>query len=157
MDHNVFYGPYMRIWLPKIENEEIETICPNETCVKYKKRASSKFCSECGSEIEEIKITEFDEPDLGEFLEEEFNDRDMFIGVSPEELDYVLTLPNNVSRQGGFYYEDGCQTEILTINKDEEDPNWEHFEREDWVKLTELLTKKGIKFEKKVGVLQWLS
>jgi len=161
IDHNAFYGPYMRIWLPQVEIDQSVRTCSNEGCDNRKNRRSidSKCCPDCGNTVENLNYKVSCQENLVEFLDEEFGDCDLFIEVDPRDTDYILAVPNNVSRQGGWHFEDSPKSEIVSFNRDgiSVDPNWVWFEKEDWQKLIKTLAEKDIKHECKVGVLQWES
>lgn len=156
MYRRLFYGPYMRIWLPEEEIEKSEKSCTKEECPKHKQYTNTNFCATCGSRVEVIRWKEASQINLHEFLEEELGNEDMFIPVYPDDVDYIIAVPNIVSTQGGFYFDDESKTEIMNMGN-EVDPNWEWFGKPDWVNLSEALANKDIKFENFVGVLQWFS
>jgi len=118
IDRNNFYGPYMRIWLPDQEYSYSMKTCPSVDCIKHKTYISEKYCSKCGCEVIELKYSETHQVNLHEFLEEELGYGDLFIEVEPHNTDYILAVPNFISKQGGWHFEDCDQTEILTLSRD---------------------------------------
>lgn len=151
----LYHGPYMRIWMPVIEITVKIKTCINEGCTKHKEYAPTSFCPTCGSRAEEFSYQKSSQMNLHEFLDEELDDEDMFTAVYPDNVDYIIAVPNRPNRQGGHYFEDESRTEIL--NDEKPPPVHSEFEHEDWAELSGALAKKGIRFEKLVGVLQWFS
>ena len=159
MSENLFHGPYRRVWLPDEEYENSMRVCSNEGCINHKKNLDSKCCPECGSVVEDIKYKNTCQVNLDEFLEEELGDCDLFVEVEPRDTDYVLVVPNMVSRQGGQHFEDDPKTEIVSYSREGSftDSYLRWFEKEDWQRLIKVLAEKSIKHECMVGVLKWVS
>lgn len=151
---NLFYGPYMRVWMPAVLVEKHTETCTNPGCSKHMKNVDTPYCPACGAKVDVLRYNKESEQNLHDFLEEKFNDCDMFQVVYPDDGDYVLAVPNRTSDQGGRHFEDDSEIEIIDLlnNKDLSD-----FVRNDWVKFEAALQAADIKYEKKLGVLKWSS
>jgi len=163
IDLSLYCGPYMKIWMPDVEVNYTVHTCINRDCSQHGlNRSQNSFCSHCGSPIKDISLSKSKKLNLGEFLEKEFNDVDMFVSVYPSNVDYVIAVPNRTYKQGGFYFEDSDKTEILIFSNFEkfsqelENFNLD-FEKEDWIKLQKALRAKNIKYERFTGILKWWS
>ena len=152
----LYYGPYMRVWMPEITVGVGSRTCTNERCKKHGEHIRYNFCSCCGAEVKNITIQKPSHLNLHEFLEEELNDQDLFTAVYPDNVDYIIAVPNRLSVQGGVFFEDEPKTEVLLLGK-EMTYDKSYFEKEDWRKFSEALAKKDIKHEALVGILQWFS
>jgi len=144
---------------------EVMTSIPSQTCIsksceKHGEHLRHKFCPYCGSPVEIINIRKSSHLNLHEFLLEEFKDEDLFTAVYPDDVDYIIAVPNRRDRQGGTYFHDDPRTEILILSEGLDHKPYMHvhdFEGEDWIKLEEALKKRNIKYKKLTGVLQWFS
>lgn len=156
MYRQLYFGPYMRVWMPEIiASNDIQT-CVNEKCEKHGEYLHTKFCPYCGSEVKNVTLQKPSQLGLHEFLEKELNDEDMFTAVYPDNVGFIIVVSNRRSSQGGkFLDDDGVETEFVILSDSPMDMS--DFEKEDWKKFANALGKKKIAFEKKIGVLQWYS
>lgn len=153
----LYFGPYMRIWMPEVTVSVPSQTCTNEDCKKHGEYIRHKFCSYCGSPVERINIEKPSHLNLHQFLLEEFNDEDMFTAVYPDNVDHIIAVPNRRDRQGGTRFQDNSETEILVLSGNLEEQYMADFDREDWERLEGALMDRDIKYEKLTGVLQWFS
>lgn len=156
MYRRAYFGPYMRVWMPETESSISTQTCTNEGCEKYGKHVASKFCPQCGSLVATVLMKKWSRLNLHEFLEKELNNIDMFQVVYPDDVDYVIAVSNITSKQGGTFFEDESEVEVL-IFQDNKQKFEADFEKEDWVKFEEALKAKDIKCEKLTGILQWFN
>ena len=157
IDRNLYVGPYICIWMPEIKYKyNIET-CSNESCREHKRYINSRYCPTCGNMVSDQEFEEERVQELHEFLTVEFDDGDMFRGVKAgHSLDYAIAAPNR-PEQGGLYFEDENDVEIINFLKMPVDMIEVEFEKRDWRHLTAILDSKKILYEKRIGILQWYS
>ena len=111
----LYYGPYMRVWVPeRVLDTSIKT-CLNENCSKHKIYAHTSFCPTCGSKVDVFEYKKPSRMNLHEFFIEKFSDEDLFTVVYPDDTDYVLAVANRKG-QGGFRFEDEADVEIIDEN-----------------------------------------
>ncbi len=152
----VYLGPFLRVWMPERTAHIPVQSCTNEECKKYGEHNRHQFCGYCGKEVKRISINKPSHLILHDFLNEEFQDPDMFIDVQPDGKEYILVVPNRHKKQGGAFFEDSPDSEILVFSDGIEHFRAE-FDREDWIKLVTTLLDRGIKYEQLTGVLQWFA
>jgi len=152
----LYYGPFMRVWMPEVTVGVNSKTCTNEKCEKHGEHIHHNFCPHCGAEVKHLLIQKPSHLNLHEFLEEELNDQDLFTAVYPDNVDYIIAVSNRRAGQGGVFFEDDPKTEVLLLGK-EMTYDKSYFDKEDWKKFSEALAKKDIKHEALVGVLQWFS
>jgi hypothetical protein len=146
-----FAGPYLRIWGPKETEIRAIKTCPKEACPNHKILIYGTYCSKCGSPIKEIKVSVEYPFIINSFTEKHFKNCDMFMRAQNIEPGYEIVVPNNRTRQGGIYVDEDGEFSLPTYGT-------EIFkEREDWAKLIAKLTELNIKFEMKIGIVQWES
>lgn len=157
MHRNFYYGPYMKIWLPSVPSTKHQRICPNGGCTNHFKYVQTPFCPLCGHMIEDETVQVLCRMSLHDFFEKEFNDIDLFIVIHPDNEDYTIALSNQTSIQGGRHFEYSDSSEILTFSEESIQQLKSFFNQEDWVKFEESLKKNDIRYEKKTGIIQWIS
>lgn len=157
MYRQLYFGPYIRVWMPETEYEVDRKTCTNfSKCGNYGIYLHTEFCEKCGSEVKNITIKMKSQLNLNEFLEEELDDEDLFTPVYPDDADFILAVPN-CGGQGGTNFEDSPDTEILVISDRPRISDMTIFDQKDWKKFITALFDKKIKHERKIGVLQWRS
>lgn len=138
-DLNVYVGKYLKVWLPTEKEEEYNWRC--KVCGTY--GSKNCFCEECGAKLEPVltdcMIDHYD------FCEEVFCGEDKFLGVIDDDNDYVFVMPNCKAQKGGVFID----------NLDTEAPLPNDKLTGDWIVLMDAYDERGIKYEKKEGILQW--
>lgn len=153
-NRELYYGVYMRVYMPPKEVKKKIKTCLDKECMRHMQYVSTPFCPLCGGKIDEFEYIKPSFENLHELLSEDLDDEDLFQVVYPDDKDFVIALPNNFKTQGGFLFTYDTSTEIVDLGSDLT-PLLYDFLKEDWVRLVKVLDMKRIKFEKKIGVLQW--
>lgn len=151
----VYVGPYVKVYLPKVDNTEEIMTCPEKNCSNHGKRSgSSKFCDKCGAEIKLVSFIRKESFNIHQVLYD-LSIEDNFFVVTQEEIgskkpdDFVLFLPN-CRDQGGY-----------NVNEHEcgefnfPDIHYDFFAHEDWIELIKVLTDQNLKFEKKIAIVRY--
>ncbi len=150
----LYYGVYILVYMPPKEAKMQTKTCLDKECKRHLTYASTPFCSLCGGVVDVFHYTKPSFENLHELLAEDLNNEDLFQVVYPDDKDFVLALPNNFKKQGGEDLTYSTSNEIVDLGKDMA-PLLDDFTKDDWVRFVEVLDAKDIKYEKKIGVLQW--
>lgn len=141
-DRNIYIGHYLRIWMPKEERKS-----PMGACQYCTMKQSTKFCSECGGKVIFGEIGYL--PGICDYCEKVFGNEDGFFNLNIEgEKDYIIVLENRLDTPGCLRLDD-YDTEQELPNKDERG--------DDWQVLMDALTKDGIKYEMRFGIVNYYS
>jgi hypothetical protein len=152
-EHYTYVGPYFKVWPPKIETNFPMQTCSNTECCGHGIYSSSNFCNRCGSEVKQVPVKRIQKKCMHEFMEEELNNEDLFneitLEYSEEHKDCVL-LTSNYNGQGGITF-DQC----YSGETDMPPTDLTLFEKGDWKKMSDALERKDVKFEKKIGIINY--
>jgi hypothetical protein len=140
--------------MPETVNDVDIKTCTNEACGSHGDYLHIKFCDKCGSEVKSMTIKRKSHLNLGEFLEKELDNEDLFTPVYPDDVDFILVIPN-CEGQGGTHFEDSVDTEVFVLSDTPEVCDMAIFDQEDWKRFIQVLVDKTIKYERKVGILRW--
>jgi len=142
-----YLGPYVKVYPPEVTYTEDILTCTKIDCKRHGNCISdSNFCDTCGSPIRMCPILRKRHVNMHDFLEEEFNDCDLFSVVHLDDRDYQILISNN-KNQGG-----------IRIEKHGDYPLPEEtlfFTHADWTRLVAKLKEIGYKFEAKIGVISY--
>lgn len=134
----IYIGCYLRVWMPKIKRPADKGRCPD-----CQETVNTPFCPQCGHETNFPVVELFDSFGISNICKEVFGYEMVFFSLEPEANsdEYLVVLANY--DQPGFYVTDWLR-ENKIIKED-----WSG----DWDKLLKALDDKGIKYEKRFGVV----
>lgn len=142
IDRSIYIGHYLRVWMPKEKHREGMGTCPN-----CSNRDTSKFCGNCGNEMVFGTIETL--PGIYDYCEEVFGDEDRFSDAYIEnDLDYIIVLENNSDALGYLRLDDYELEQNLPDENERSD---------DWQILINALTKDGIRYERRFGIVNYYS
>lgn len=154
MNQSFYIGPYLKILDKKIKYIDKYKTCINEVCFNLGKKLSSMFCDRCGSVIKEMPFEKERPLNMYDLMVRYFNNGDIFRDIRLENIesnDFVLLIPNK-KEQGGITL-DECTYGEESLP----DIEMNIFDSGDWNKMIKVLQEEGIKFEKKVGIVSYVS
>ena len=134
---SVYIGVYFKVYMPKEKYVSGERQCPQ--CQKY---LSSEFCPKDGTktfEIEKERLSDF--YDLCETV---FGNGDQFSTGNIDESDFNIVIANTEGQPGHLHV--GEETEQSLPKEDYSG---------DWQVLSNALDERGIRYEKRFGVVSY--
>jgi len=125
--------------------EKLNT-CSNTLCELHGKYLNDSFCGKCGSAITFYHVQRKGHVNMEDFLEEKFNNIDLFRVIFMDDKDYQIFIPN-MREQGGVHIEEHGEYSLPE--------NINQFEHKDWIALINKLEEEKFNFEKKIGVVAY--
>lgn len=142
-----YLGPYIKVYPPKVTYTDNIYTCNSHDCKEHGKHLSgNNFCNLCGSPVAMSPVLRNSRVNMTDFLEEEFNDCDMFCVIHLDDKDYQLLIGNR-EEQGGIHINDFGEYSLPE--------NTNFFEHTDWARTIAKLKEIGYKFEIKVGLVAY--
>lgn len=154
-DRTVYVGPYVKVFLPEVDNTENIMTCPEKDCSNHGKRAgASNFCDKCGAEIKLVSFIRKKSFNIYQALKDRIDEDNFFVATqewigSTEKNDFVLFL-SNCRDQGGYRIDEHEYGEFTLP-----DTHYDFFAHEDWTELTKVLTDLNLRFEKKIAIVRY--
>ncbi len=141
-----FYcGPYLRVWMPEVEEKVQIRECCEES--KYEKHNWGwKHCPDCGKEIGDCKEVVKVRQTLGDYFNKVWGNNVPFWENTIEERSYCLIYGRGCISFEPFEFEE-LELPILSIEVFDKDA--------DWMKLIDHLVKNGIKYSRHIGIFQF--
>jgi hypothetical protein len=140
-----YMGAYIKITKNKFDTIVSKSVCVNSGCTSYNKSVDSKFCPNCGKEIQVVKFNEHVEFSLWDFVEKyDLGDDNFYI---PECYDIIIP-----QFEGENMYEEGELNIIENIPHQNDlflDPKW--------IALIKAFEGEGVPFELCYGMVSYWS
>lgn len=155
IDRYNYIGPYLKVWLPKIEYTHNIKTCSNISCKEYKKDLSKiNFCPVCGRSVVESVITELTENNMHSYMQTNFGEDDTFSIVYMEFINCARSIKNfnivisNYTVQGGLHTSNLGEYSLPNLSIDQ-------FKVGDWDRLIKQLDKDQIEYETHMGYISY--
>ncbi len=154
-DSTVYVGPYVKVFLPKVDITRNIKTCPNSICRYHgKENGSTTFCGACGHEIKNIPFTKKETFNIHPLLDNNGYEN-IFSVVTQEWLnsnepeDFVILIPNR-REEGGYNIEEQEFGEYILPCL-----QTQYFIQGKWLKIREVLDMSSLKHVDNIGIIKY--
>jgi|WetSurMetagenome_2_1015567.scaffolds.fasta_scaffold277042_2 hypothetical protein len=123
-DNNVYVGPYIKVFLPKIDVTTKKITCPVETCAGHGKTLSNvKFCSDCGAAVTHCSFTRMETLSIHDFINVQLGNSEIYFVLYKDELssyvqeEFCILLP--VDKEALRLDQHNCGEHRLPVYKED--------------------------------------